>query len=286
MRFSRRQAVFGLAVCSLVCAQTKPPLTIAYGASPDGPLTLDYYRASGGGPHPAVILVHDGDAAASSSKSDSEVYLSRVLASSGFACFSINYRLAPRMAYPLVAQDVQRAVRFVRHEANNFEVDPAHIALLGTGGGGVLAGLAALQQGNRAGSKDPVDRTDATVQAVIAIAAPSDFRATNPAVLDETGALTEASVVMHLRADAPPFLLIHGDSDDLVDLSQSTHLQTALYRAGAACDLIIIPDGGHSVDGWLSLPRLRPWEHEIVNWLNELTHHQGRPAGVLRRGPQ
>ncbi|MBK5291887.1 MAG: prolyl oligopeptidase family serine peptidase [Acidobacteriia bacterium] len=264
MTLGLRLGLIGLTACAMARsgrAQPASPQTITYRTSSGGPLTLDYYQASGNGLHPAVILIHGGG----SSQNDEEVYLARVLASAGYAAFSINYRLV---------EDVERAVRFVRQEARVFEIDAAHLALLGRGAGGTMAGLAAL-------------KPDAAVQAVIAIAAVSDLRGGESAVKDPDGirALEEASVVMHLRANAPPFLLIHGDSDKTVDLSQSTHLQTALHSAGVACDLIIIRGGGHSMEDWFSLPHLRGWEHEMVNWLNELMEHTGRPSGVLRRDP-
>ena len=49
-----------------------------------------------------------------------------------------------------------------------------------------------------------------------------------------------------------PFLLIHGDADNVVPLSQSKKLIEALKKAGGSAELIIKPGGGHP---WLTLPQ-------------------------------
>jgi dipeptidyl aminopeptidase/acylaminoacyl peptidase len=57
--------------------------------------------------------------------------------------------------------------------------------------------------------------------------------------------LAAASPLGHVTADAPPFLLIHGDSDGLVPLSQSELLAAALTDAGVRNELVTIRGGDH-----------------------------------------
>jgi dipeptidyl aminopeptidase/acylaminoacyl peptidase len=61
----------------------------------------------------------------------------------------------------------------------------------------------------------------------------------DPALLDA------ASPLAYVTDDAPPFLLIHGDSDGLVPLSQSELLADALAQAGAQQELITTEGGDH-----------------------------------------
>ena len=61
----------------------------------------------------------------------------------------------------------------------------------------------------------------------------------DPALLDA------ASPLGYVTADAPPFLLIHGDSDGLVPLTQSELLADALAVAGVEQELVTIEGGDH-----------------------------------------
>ncbi len=49
-----------------------------------------------------------------------------------------------------------------------------------------------------------------------------------------------------------PFLLIHGDADKVVPLSQSRKLVEAITKAGGSAELIVKPGGGHP---WLTIPQ-------------------------------
>ena len=61
----------------------------------------------------------------------SEAYCADFLAPAGYAVFSINYRLAPKYPYPYMVYDVERAVRYLRHNAAKWNADPNKIALVG-----------------------------------------------------------------------------------------------------------------------------------------------------------
>ena len=98
---------------------------------------------------------------------------------------------------------------------------------------------------------------------VVTLFGPSDFRGSTPSkglqallapLIEKKGleaALAEASPVMHINSEAPPFLLIHGDKDQSVDLAQSSQMQLALKANNVRCDLIIIPNGPHATGSGL-----------------------------------
>ncbi len=227
-------------------------------------LELDYFAPAGLAPNrPAAILIHGGGLVTGSRRDASVTALAEVVNRAGFAVFAIDYRLAPQHPYPAALDDVRRAVAFVRLQAKRWKVDPKRIALIGVEAGGYLANLALPE-----------------VQAVVSVSAMSDLRGwpVTPALqsflapliaargLD--GALAEASPVMHIRTDAPPFLLIHGDADARVSVVQSTHWQNALQAAGVRCNLILIGGGGHDATGWTEIRGVRDWESEMIAWLN------------------
>jgi alpha-L-fucosidase 2 len=213
--------------------------------------------------------------------------------------FSINYRLAPKYPYPDMLQDVQRAIRYIRYHASDWDANRNKIALVGGSAGGWLSNMAGLIDApGDPSAKDPVDRESAVVQAVVTIFGPSDFRgkpqnANVHALLDplieakgEAAALAEASPITYVRKDAPPFLLIHGDKDKSVDFSESTNLRRALREAGADCDLIRIPNGPHVTDSWNTIPDVPDWEHDMTVWLNAKLRHEGPIGEGIRARPQ
>ena len=57
-----------------------------------------------------------------------------------------------------------------------------------------------------------------------------------------------ASPQTHVTAAMPPTLLIHGDADDLIPISQSTGFEAALRAAGVQTQLITVPGGKHAAD--------------------------------------
>jgi acetyl esterase/lipase len=272
---------------------------IVYGEAGGEPLTMDYYSPAGPGPHPVAIIIHGGGFIGGTSKNGSEAYCADFLAPAGYAVFSINYRLAPKHPYPAMVEDVQRAVRFLRYHAKRWDADPNRIALVGGSAGGYLSNMVGILNARGIkGGKDPVDRTSARVQAVVTLFGPSDFRnqpvsasvqALLGPLIEKKGleaALAEASPVMHITGEEPPFLLIHGDRDEAVPLVQSTHLQAALKAAGVRCDLIIIPNGPHATGRWHRVPGVPDWEGEMTVWLNTVLEHNGPVGqGIRRREP-
>src|SRR5216684_4090970 len=269
---------------------------IDYGEAGGEKLTMDYYPPAGPAPHPIAIIIHGGGFVGGTSKNNSEAYCADFLAPAGYAVFSINYRLAPKHPYPAMVEDVERAIRYLRHNAKKWKADPNRIALVGGSAGGYLSNMVGiLDAPGIKGAKDPVDRTSARVQAVVTLFGPSDFRGPNPEgglkallapLIEQKGveaALAEASPVMHITSKVPPFLLIHGDKDESVPLVQSTHLQAALKANGVRCDLIVIPNGPHATGRWHRVPGVPDWEKQMIEWLNLVLDHRGPVGEGIRK---
>jgi alpha-L-fucosidase 2 len=261
---------------------------------------MDYYAPNGPGVHPIAIIIHGGGYQRGDSKSGSEAYCADFLAPAGYAVFSINYRLAPKYPYPYMVYDVERSIRYLRHNAGNWNADPGKIALVGGSAGGFLSNMAGLLGApGDPKAKDPVDRENAKAQAVVTLFAQSSF-ATVPlnadvhALLDplirqkgEREALKEASPITYVTKNAPPFLLIQGDKDEYIPFTESTNLQTALRNAGVKCDIIRIPNGTHGTGGWYAIPDVPDWERQMTEWLNTTLRHEGPVGeGIRKREPR
>lgn len=273
----RLTPLFILLASVLAFAAAKSEDGIVYGEAGGQKLTMDYYPPAGPAPHPVAIIIHGGGFVGGTSKNGSEAYCADFLAPAGYAVFSINYRLAPQYPYPAMVEDVERAVRYIRHNAKKWRADPNRIALVGGSAGGYLSNMVGvLNAPGIKGAKDPVDRTSARVQAVVTLFGPSDLRNSEPSpglkaliapLIAKEGleaALAEASPAMHIHPGAPPFLLIHGDRDRSVALFQSTHMQEALKANGVRCDLIVIPNGPHATGSWHKIPGVPDWEKRMA----------------------
>ncbi len=272
---------------------------LVYGEADGQKLTMDYYAPKGPGVHPAAIVIHGGGYQRGDSKSGSEAYCADFLAPAGYAVFSINYRLAPKYPYPYMVYDVERSIRYIRHNAANWDADPGKIALVGGSAGGFLSNMAGLVGApGDPKATDPVDRENARVQAVVTLFAQSSF-ATVPlnadvhALLDplirqkgEPEALKEASPITYVTKNAPPFLLIQGDRDEYIPFTESTNFEAALRHVGVACEIIRIPNGTHGTGAWHTIPGVPDWERQMTEWLNTTLRHQGPVGeGIRTRSP-
>lgn len=267
---------------------------IRYGAT--DAQTMDYYKPAGAGPHPAVVIVHGGGWVGGTRRSGSEAYAADWLAPAGYAVFSIDYRLAPHATFADQIADVQRAIRFVRHNAGRYGVDGTRIAVLGGSAGGYLSNMVGLLPYTR-GSGDAVDQESDQLSAVVTLFGPSVLAAMPGAIDIATKALLlgpgpvtpekllAASPIAHIRADAPPFLLIHGDADESVPFSQSTMLLDALNGLGVKAELVVIPNGKHATSTWTA-PNVPDWEAETVRFLNAALHHDGVAGPGIVHGPR
>ncbi len=208
------------------------------------------------------------------------------LTAAGYTVFALNHRAAPRFHFPAPVEDVQRAIRFVRHHAKDYGIDPAHIGGVGGSSGGHLIGLAAmLASPGNVNDPDPVNRESAALQAVALRAPVLDLR--NVDTIDGTAYVVSfmeappsqesarsaydlASPIRHVSAKSPPVLLLHGDSDKIIPYSQSVAMKAALEAAQVPVDLVTIPGGAHAPD--FGSPQGRPdWPNyfgAMVSWLD------------------
>lgn len=180
------------------------------------------------------------------------------LVDAGYTVFSVNHRSLPLFRYPDPVTDVQRAVRFIRANAEKYGIRPDRIGAIGGSSGGHLVSLLGLMDG--AGAPDdpsPVNRLSAKVQCVVARAVPVSFLKGGPAPLLgffvnpkkektlEYRTATEASPMSHVSSDDPPMLLIHGDSDRIIPMDVVQELHGKLALAGVETQLIVVEGADH-----------------------------------------
>jgi acetyl esterase/lipase len=239
---------------------------IAYGMCSGAALLLDVYQPAK--PNGYGILYVSGSgwtaplaygAPELKSNSQSKLYAT-ALANAGYTVFSLNHRSLPRFRFPAPVEDVQRAVRFVRHHAARFGIRADRIGASGGSSGGHLVSMLGTLDGlGVAGDADPVERESAKVQCVVARAAPVNFLTggngsfllgmARPLPADKSSEEYRmhiaASPVSHVSAEDAPFLLMHGDRDEAVPIAQSEEMEAKLRAAGVPVKFLRIAGGAH-----------------------------------------
>lgn len=235
-------------------------------------LTLDAHIPEGKGPFAAAILVHGGGWVGGD-KQQYITYIFQPIADAGFAWFSINYRLAPQYKFPADAEDVEEGIRWVKANASKYKVDPDRLALIGESAGGHLASLVGAHS-------QPATR----VAAVVSMYGIHDFITASIewkpipteilqlfgiAAVDAESApvLIQASPVVYIKKDMPPYLLMHGSKDEDVPHEQSVEMCAKMQKAGAHCELITIEGAPHGMDHWETHPEFLWYKKALVDWL-------------------
>lgn len=141
---------------------------IVYSKINERELHLDAYYNTASAKKPAIVILHGGGWK-SGNKSQMETF-AQEMASKGFSCFTIEYRLSPEAKYPAAIFDVKKAIRYIKINANRFNVDATKIAVLGCSSGGQMAALIGTTNNNSLfENKDNNNKISSTVQAIIDI---------------------------------------------------------------------------------------------------------------------
>jgi acetyl esterase/lipase len=248
-------------------------------ASVDGsPLQLDLYLPESTRRPPLFVWVHGGGW----TRGDKAEINSSVidLTRDGFAVASLNYRLGGVVLHPKQVQDLKGGIRWLRANADRYGYAADRIAIGGGSAGGHLALLLGLSGGVEALEGDVGDNLSQSsrVQAIVDLYGPSDLEALAKAKprfqkrkTDEL--LRSASPLHYLSPDDPPLLIMHGDQDPVVPVTQSQVLHERYRQAGLDSELHILPGAGH---GGRSFK-----DQQTHQWIREfLIKHLGDPAGL------
>ena len=176
----------------------------------------------------------------------------------GYTIVAIRHGSSPRYFVPDAVSDVRRAVRYVRHNAKQWGVDPNRLGVHGGSAGGHLS----LMLGLASDSGDPADEEpfmheSDRVASVVAYYPPVDLTTWArgvmmpvegqrfPALNFEKEKAAAISPILFVTPDDPPTLLIHGDADTTVPITHSQRMIKALKEAGIKSDFVTLPGAGH-----------------------------------------
>jgi acetyl esterase/lipase len=214
---------------------------------------MDVYFPESGGPWPVLLYVHGGGWM-HGDKSDVGMFAD-LMTAQGYLVVSINYRLYPPATFPAMIQDVKCAVRSLRANAGQFNLNPNRIGAVGVSAGGHLVALLGTTDQNAGWDVGEYLEQSSQVQAVISMAAVMDLSRNFPnadiEAMKRVGFgeynVAEASPITHITPNDPPFLLIHGDRDELVPAEQSQLMYDRLVQSNVPAELVIVQNAGHSM---------------------------------------
>lgn len=247
----------------------KARLDIPYAENENPRQQLDLYlpkKHSTDKPLPVIVFIHGGGWKAGDRKGGMR-NVAPYVASGDYAGVSVGYRLTNEAQWPAQIHDCKAAIRWIRGNAKELNLDADHIAVWGSSAGGHLVSIVGTSGDVSAleGRLGKYTNLSSRVQAVVNYYGPENFltMVEQPSTIDRTvqdypeslliggrvqdmaDAAKNASPVTYISKDDPPFLTAHGTKDPLVPFAQATELQTKLKAAGVASVLITMKDGGH-----------------------------------------
>jgi acetyl esterase/lipase len=208
-------------------------------------LKLDVYRHRSQPTNcPTLLQIHGGGWVIGT-KDEQGIPLMLHLAARGWVCVTANYRLSPHATFPDHLTDLKRAIQWIREHGAEYGADPDFLVVTGGSAGGHLAALVALTA-NDPEYQPGFEQVDTSVRACVPFYGVYDF--TNRYGLWQHEALTDlletrimkaayhetpeayekASPMSRVHADAPPFLVIHGDLDTLASVEEARRFVAAL----------------------------------------------------------
>ncbi|MGD0582607.1 MAG: alpha/beta hydrolase [Bacteroidales bacterium] len=221
-----------------------------------------YLPANANGKLPLVILVHGGGWLSNDKYADMG-YMKKTISeiiSNGFALASIDYRFSTQAVFPAQIQDCNRAISFLYDNADKYGFDKNRFAVMGFSAGGHLASLVGLSKNNNVSSFFmPGTSRSFSFKAVVDFYGPaelilfpgrSDEKSPEALLIGATplsrpDLAKAASPVTYVDKDDPPFLIIHGEKDELVSPDQSRLLSAWLKVAGVENELVFVKDAPH-----------------------------------------
>jgi acetyl esterase/lipase len=244
---------------------------VVYGHRQGLDLTLDVLRPSKPNGFGIVLMVSGGW---KSQAGSFRRWIAAPLLRRGYTVFAVYHIAQPEATVMEITQEVNRAVRFIRHNAGKYGIDRQRLGVTGGSSGGHLSLMLATRGGpGDVAAADPVDRESSAVQAVAIFYPVTDLlnlgqstenlgdggppksfvkafgpNSTNLAVWKVIG--HEMSPIYYVSSNFPPALIYHGDADTLVPLDQSERFQAEARRQGCMVKLVVHHGGKH---GWLSM---------------------------------
>jgi len=251
------------------------------------------YISDAPGPMPVLFQIHGGAwTHGYGSKNEQAIPLTTEMAKRNWVCVSISYRLSPRASFPDHIIDCKRALVWVKENIAKYGGDADFIVTTGGSAGGHLTSLLALSA-NKPELQPEFEDKDTSVQGCVPYYGIYDLMDEQRLQLSvaleeilEEGIVKQSksenpdlyrlmSPISHIRSDAPPFLLVHGDKDSLTSLGEAQYFASQLDEISTqTVEFAEIAGAQHAFDIFSSLrsdyvlmgvaERLSQWRRDFI----------------------
>ena len=257
---------------------------VIYGRKSGTALTLDVLQPAKPNGFGIVMMVSGGWF---SSHEAINPAMFQPLLNRGYTVFAVVHGSQPKFTITEIVPDIHRAIRFIRHHAEKYGVDPNQLGITGGSAGGHLSLTMAVQgTSGDPKAKNAIDRESSAVQCGACFFPPTDFLNYSQPGEDAVGVGTlkdfkpafgprsdtaeerqklgrEISPIYFVHSNQPPVLIIHGNADKLVPIYQAEKFVERSQAAGAKAKLIVREGQAH---GW---PDLIKDEEIFADWFDE-----------------
>lgn len=243
-------------------------------------MKMDILKPQSKTPLPAIVYVTGGGFI--NANKDNGIQLRMHLAEAGYVVASIEYRVAPTAVFPQPLEDVKASIRYLRANANKFNIDPDRIGIVGGSAGGYLTAMAGVTSGTTTFDKGENLDQSSSVKAAVDLYGLSDltrigddysdavkeahksagatealwvngspvFGGRDGGILADPAAAKAADPMTYVGKNSAPMLLMHGTKDFVVSPSQTDLLFQALRKEGIPSDRYLVEGAAHGGVYW------------------------------------
>lgn len=233
-----------------------------------------YYPENGDGPFPVVVHIYGSAWFSNNSKGMADINtICAELLKEGYAIVTPNHRASTDAKYPAQINDIKAVVRFLRGNAEKYNLNPDFIGISGFSSGAHLASLMGATNGvgkysfgdvemDIEGTLGNFTSESSKVNCVCEWSGPIDLvhmdcagpRDWNPSpeevimgmpLTGNEDSFKLLSPVYFLDPTDPAFLVFHGTADNVVPVCQGRIMAETLENAGVKYEYVEVPEGGH-----------------------------------------
>ncbi len=212
-------------------------------------------------PLPLIVFIHGGSWRHGDKRGGYWV-LAPFARDGRYALATIEYRFTQETTWPSQIHDCKAAIRWLRANAPKYGIDPNRIGIWGHSAGGQLVSMLGLSAGvpEMDGNVGHFTNMSTAVSCVADYSGPQDFitlaHSTNMMHFGAADSVESkllggraderpevaraASPVLYATSNAPPFLIVHGEEDNIVPIAQAEELYSALQAAHPAASPVFL----------------------------------------------
>lgn len=167
----------------------------------------------------------------------------------GYAVASLEYSVTSLTRFPMQIEDIKSGIRFLRKHACQYGIDPDRILIMGESAGAYFSALAGVTSQVKDYDKGENLDISSSVNAVVCLYPPTKVNLKSLPSLDgnlPSDVTRYADIMSYITPKTPPFLILHGDNDNIVPLWHSELLYSALQGKGIESNLFVIEGANHA----------------------------------------